>query len=256
MRAWATIDTVSEPVLRLELAVQDAAGVRVAAAVGVDRLELCTALAVGGLTASMGLIERATAGPVPVHVLVRPHAGGFDYDAADADVIVTDVRRSVAAGAAGVVVGATNAGQVDEPLMRRIREAAGAAQVTFHRAFDVLAERSAVLDVLVGLDVDRVLTSGAAPSATAGVDELRRLVRHAAGRIEIMAAGGVTPAAVHDLARTGVSAVHASAKRSVADELAIELGTASRAAGRQVTDEALAGALVAAVRAQRPAATT
>src|SRR5699024_7043008 len=65
-------------VTAVELAVQDVAGVRIAQAVGVDRIELCTGLSLGGLTPSVALVERAVAAGVGVHVLVRPRAGGFD----------------------------------------------------------------------------------------------------------------------------------------------------------------------------------
>src|SRR5690625_579459 len=116
-------------VTAVELAVQDVAGVRVAQAVGVDRIELCTGLALGGLTPSVALIEQAVGSGVPVHVLVRPRAGGFDYDSDERTLIVADAQAAVAAGAAGVVVGGTAAegsGQVvDEALLRAVLEVAG-----------------------------------------------------------------------------------------------------------------------------------
>src|SRR5690625_1730875 len=123
-------------VTAVELAVQDVAGVRVARAVEVDRIELCTGLALGGLTPSVALVERAVASGLGVHVLLRPRAGGFDYDADERALIVADARAAVAAGAAGVVVGGTVAGPSGwaggEALLRAVRGGAGRGAV--HRA--------------------------------------------------------------------------------------------------------------------------
>src|ERR1700712_3660774 len=99
-----------------ELAVQDVHGLTVAARLRVDRIELCSALPVGGLTPSLGLIETAVATPgmPPVHVLVRPRPGGFGYEPDEVALILRDARHALAAGAAGVVVGGVRSGRVDD----------------------------------------------------------------------------------------------------------------------------------------------
>ncbi|GAA2691988.1 copper homeostasis protein CutC [Actinoplanes palleronii] len=235
-----------------ELAIQDTGGIAVAARLGVDRVELCSALALGGVTPSQALIEAAVGFPgmPPVHVLIRPRAGGFDYPADEAALMVREVRHAVAAGAAGVVVGGLRDGRVDTGLIARTVEAAGGAAVTFHRAFDGLADPAAGLDVLAGLGVCRILTAGGPGTVAGGLAGLAALVRAAAGRIEIMAGGGVRPELVAGLVGTGVAAVHASAKRIVPDPVAVELGAAARAGatGREGTDEQLAGLILDAVR--------
>ncbi|WP_433832891.1 copper homeostasis protein CutC [Actinoplanes sp. CA-015351] len=217
-----------------------------------DRIELCVALPLGGLTPSLAFIEAAVATPgiPPVHVLVRPRPGGFDYAPDEADLIVHDVRHAVSAGASGVVVGGVRAGQVDSDLVKRVVDAACGADVTFHRAFDTLSDPPAALDVLAHLGVRRVLTSAGADSVADALPALTSLVGAAAGRIEIMAGGGVRPEVVAGLMRTGVPAVHASAKRTVADTVGVGLGTAAPAggSGRETTDEAQVAAILAALR--------
>ncbi|GIF21615.1 copper homeostasis protein [Actinoplanes tereljensis] len=234
-----------------ELAVQDPHGLAVAARLGVDRIELCSALPLGGLTPSLALIE-AAAGPAipPAHVLVRPRPGGFDYDPAETDLIVRDVRHAVAAGAAGVVVGGVRAGSVDTDLLKRVIDAAEGAEVTFHRAFDTLGDPAAAVDTLAELGVRRILTSGGAAAAGDALPQLARLVAQAAGRIEIMAGGGVRPEVVGDLVRAGVAAVHASGKGFVADAVGVTLGSAALGgqSGRETTDEVEVGRLLAALR--------
>lgn len=228
-----------------ELAVQDPQGLAVAARVRPDRIELCSALSTGGVTPSAGLVEAAVATGVPVHALVRPREGGFTHSADETALILADVRHALGLGAAGVVIGGLVEGSVDGELVRRVRELAGDAEVTFHRAFDQAADLDAALDALIEAGATRVLTSGGRPSASEALDVFPRLVERAAGRIQVMAGAGVTSANAAAIAATGVDAVHASAKRTVTATLAVSLGSAAAAGETSYTtaDEAEAAAL-------------
>lgn len=239
--------------ITLELAVQDPAGVRVAREVGAARVELTQALALGGLTPSPGTLELAVAeagesGP-EIHVLIRPRAGGFHYDADEIAVSVRDIERAVAAGAAGVVIGALDsAGALDLQTMARLRDAAGEASVTLHRAIDVTADPVVTLEGAIGLGLRRVLTSGGASTAIEGIDTLRALVAAAEGRIEIMAGSGVNAESAAALAGAGVDALHFSAKRTVAGDSAVRMGSAADGVGgHEVTDRDVAFAVRAAL---------
>lgn len=212
-----------------ELAVQDAHGIAVADRVRPDRIEVCAALSTGGLTPSIGLIERAVETGVPAHVLIRPREGGFEYDDDEKALIVADARRAIAAGAAGVVVGGIAAGRVDGDLVRRVADAVSGREVTFHRAFDQLGDLPCALEALAEVGATRVLTSGGAPSAYDGVEALRALVARSAGRVQVMAGAGVTSENAVAVASTGVDAVHASAKRRREERLAVSLGSAADA---------------------------
>lgn len=231
-----------------ELAVQDPTGVRAAREVGADRLELCSGLALGGVTPSRGLIEDAVAGGVPVHVLVRPRAGGFAYDADERAVILRDAADAVDRGAHGVVVGGVVDDAVDLALVRAVIEVIPPGRVSFHRAFDTVGDRLRALEELVEAGVTRILTSGGAASASDALGELRTLVARADGRIEIMAGGGVTAANAAEVAATGVDAVHASAKRAVA-AAGISLGSAGDIA-HETTDVGAARLIAAVLRGE------
>lgn len=245
--------------LALELAVQDAAGVRVAATVGAARVELASALALGGLTPSPATleiaIETAAAQGPEVHVLVRPRAGGFHYDADEIAVTARDIRRAVEAGAAGVVIGALDArGRLDVGAMTRLRDAAldaaATASITLHRAIDVTPDPLATLAAARELGLTRVLTSGGASVAIDGIDTLRALVADADadGAIEIMAGSGVDAASAPELAATGIHALHFSAKRTVLAQSGVKMGSASDGVGgHEVTDLATARAVCAAL---------
>lgn len=229
--------------IALELAVQDSAGVRIARELGAARVELTQALALGGLTPSPATLELALeaageSGP-EVHVLIRPRAGGFHYDADEIAVSVRDVERAVATGADGVVIGAVDSsGALDLEAMARMRDAAGTAAVTLHRAIDVTADPVAALEGAITLGLGRVLTSGGVSAAIDGIDTLRALVLAADGRIEIMAGSGVSAANALALAGTGVDALHFSAKRTVVGEReGVRMGSATDGVGGyEVTD--------------------
>jgi len=234
----------------VEIAVQDVTGVLVARAAGADRVELCIALATGGMTPPIGLVEAAVGTGMPVHPLVRTRPGGFVYDPSELDVLVRDVRAAVRAGAAGVVVGALRPDrEVDEYAVAALVDAAGGAGVTFHRALDVVPDRRRALDRLADLGVTRVLTSGGADRAVAGRGELADLVQHArvsGGRVQVMAGGGVRVPDIGELVRAGVDAVHLSARRAAQDLGAS--GPGGGLTGYDVTDEATVRAAVAAGR--------
>lgn len=234
--------------IAFELAVQDTHGIAIAARLGVDRIELCSALALGGVTPSYALIEAAVAipGARPVHVLVRPRTGDFDYEPDEVAVILRDVRHSIASGAAGVVIGGVRDGRIDVGLVESVVAAAEGASVTFHRAFDALPDPEKAIDTLHALGVRRILTAGGPTVVGDSLPALAKLVSAAGGRLEIMAGGGVRTDLIAPLVELGVAAVHASAKRTVPDAAALALGSA--ASGRETTDENEVTRMLAALR--------
>lgn len=236
----------------VEIAVQDARGARAAVDAGADRLELCQALAMGGLTPSLGLLEAVldVVDPSVVNVLVRPRGGGFVYTDDEVAVVEADIRHCVARGVGGVVIGALTAtGGVDERALDRWRGVAGSAAVVFHRAIDVVPDPAASVDRLAALGIDRILTSGGATRAPDGAIDLERMVRASAGRIEIMAGGGVLPADIPALLATGVDAVHLSARRVDGEDA--PSGPGGGEPGHDATDVAVVEAVVRATRTAR-----
>lgn len=238
----------------LEFAVQDVAGALGARRVGADRVELCAALGgTGGLTPSIGTIEAVARTGIPTHVLIRCRAGGFVYTDDEIAVMNADARAAVAAGAAGLVVGALTPDQrVDIDGVRRILHGVpvDGMALTFHRAIDQIDDRATALDTVIDYGMTRVLTSGGASCCAAGLDELAAMVEHAAGRIEIMAGGGVTVDDIPALHHSGVDAIHLSARRVVADDGGPGGGGTS---GHEQLDGQLAAAAAARLRSMDPA---
>lgn len=181
---------------------------------GAHRIELCEDLLEGGTTPSAGMIEVCRERlHIPVHVLIRPRGGDFVYSDVEIEVMQRDIALARRLGAQGVVFGALHAdGTVDVERTRALLGVARPLSVTFHRAFDFTPDADVALDALIGLGIDRVLTSGQAPLAVEGISALARLVTRAAGRIRILAGGGLSEENIARVAElTGVQEMHVRA---------------------------------------------
>ena len=183
---------------------------------GAGRIELCDALFDGGTTPSAGMIAACRdAVGIPLFVIVRPRGGGFVYSDAEVDVMLRDVEVARQIGVDGIVIGPLGeGGSIDEERTARLVARARGLSVSFHRAFDFTPDPFAALDTLASLGVDRVLSSGHAPTALEGADTLAALVRHSRGRVTVMAGGSVRESNVREIVeRTGVREVHVRATR-------------------------------------------
>ena len=195
----------------VEACVDTVASALAAEAGGAGRIELCANLVEGGTTPSAGTIALARERlAIPLFVIVRPRGGDFLHDADELAVMRRDVEEARRLGADGVVLGAlTPDGRVDAEAVRVLVDAARPMRVTFHRAFDATRDLTEALEALVALGVDRVLTSGGAPSALEGAAALGALVRQAGDRLVVLAGGGLTAATVGPVvAASGVREVH------------------------------------------------
>jgi len=197
----------------LESACASVADAAAAARGGADRLELCSALELEGLTPSSGLLAAVRRHiRLPIMAMVRPRPGDAVYTSTEWGVMEADAEALLEAHSDGIVFGALDAkGRVDEHRCRGMVMLAAGAPVVFHRAFDQAADPFAALEALVASGVTRVLTSGGAPTALEGAERLRRLVTQAAGRIAVMPGGGIRESNVEEIVRrTGCTAVHLS----------------------------------------------
>jgi copper homeostasis protein len=150
----------------------------------------------------------------PVHVMIRPRTGAFNYTPAEFAVMRRSVAMAVEAGAAGVVFGILRPdGRLDEERMAALVDAARPLRVICHRAFDATPDADDALDSLLAVGADGVLTSGHAPTAMEGALTIARHVAqlaHHARPFEIIAGGGVRAPNVRAiLGATGVPSVHA-----------------------------------------------
>jgi copper homeostasis protein len=212
----------------VEVCAGSVADIESAMAAGADQIELCAALELGGLTPPLGLVESAlAASPLPMIVMLRPRSGGFCYDRHEFAAMRRDAERFLQLGVAGIAFGILNQeGQIDVPRCRQFVEQAAGRETVFHRAFDFVTDQRAALDNLVDLGCTRVLTSGGAPTALDGAAAISGLVQLSAGRIEIIAGGGIGPENVVEVVKnTGCRQIHIGAG-APADDGSIQRGAA------------------------------
>jgi copper homeostasis protein len=162
---------------------------------GADRVELNSAIFLGGLTPSLGsIIEAKKRLDIPVMVMIRPRAGGFCYTQAEMAVMLRDAKLALEHGADGLVFGIlTSEGSIDAERCKQIIELAQGRQTVFHRAFDVTPDPLKALDQLIDLGFTRVLTSGRQKTAPEGIELISKLIVHAKDGIEILPGSGLRP---------------------------------------------------------------
>lgn len=191
---------------------------------GADRVELNSAMFLGGLTPTVGaLIQAKKRTPLPVMCMVRPREGGFCYTECEYAVMLEDAKILLEYGADGIVFGFLNEdGTVDAARCREMLRVIGNRVSVFHRAIDVVPDVFAALYTLISLGVTRVLTSGQRPTVGEGVEKIREMIAYAAGRIQIQPGGGIQ---MHDAAwcrkATGADMLHAMVHKEAFDRSAM-----------------------------------
>lgn len=196
---------------QLEVCVDSIEGALTAVHGGADRIELCSALALGGLTPSVGLIKAAAQLPVPCMAMIRPKAGNFRFDKADIDIMLADIDAVRSAGLAGVVLGAqADHGGLDLDMLQQLTQHTSGLSCTLHRVVDVLIDPLQGVEDAIALGFERVLTSGGCASATDGRQTIAAMHRRAGGAISIMPGSGLNAGNVHQVLEAGVHEVHAS----------------------------------------------
>ena len=220
IRSLTQSNLSSPPAVLLELCAGGIEDVRLAAQLKVDRIELNSGMALGGLTPSAGLVAAARKEfSGPMIAMVRPREGGFLYSSAEFMQMLDDCEFLLARGVDGIAIGLLKAdGTVDQVRCRKLRAVFPKTTLVFHRAFDVTPDLPQALQQLIDCRFQRILTSGGKPTASEGAGVLRQLQSTANGRIEILAGGGVRAANVAELLKqSGCHQIHSAVRIIVED---------------------------------------
>lgn len=188
---------------------------------GAQRVELCASPWEGGTTPSAGLVEQALLETsLEIHAMVRPRGGDFVYDTSEKQTMLAEARSLITQGVHGIVVGALKPdGSLDVEFLREFRAIAGDRELTCHRSIDVSKDPIQVMEELIALGFNRILTSGGKNKALDGLENLAELVQASKGRIQIMAGSGVNPMNCLDFVQIGVDAIHLSARTTRNSEM-------------------------------------
>ena len=202
----------------LEICADSLPSVRAAIRGGADRIELCSALAVGGLTPYEALLRQIKAeSDIPVRCLMRPRAGDFLYTPEELEMLRLQILQLKAAGADGFVIGFLDAqGHLDKAAMEPLVEACGEKGITLHRCIDVSRDPVEVYLDAKALGIDTVLTSGGAASCLGGKAVIGQLLalRDEMNGPEVLIGAGVSGAVIRQLRSEfpGAQAFHMSGK--------------------------------------------
>ena len=205
----------------LEVCVDSLDSARNAIRGGADRLELCSALAIGGLTPYRELlVQIRRESNVPVRCLMRPRAGDFLYTPDELTILAAQIKSLRAAGASGFVIGCLTAdGQLDKQAMGPLIDAAGHCGLTLHRAIDVSADPLQTYRDAAELGMDTVLTSGAGESCMAGKAVIGQLLqlRQELNGPEVLIGAGVNAKVIRAIREEfpAACAFHMSGKQDV-----------------------------------------
>lgn len=181
---------------------------------GADRIELCSALNMGGLTPSSAAIAMVSGKlGIPVFVLVRPRGGDFFYSEAEFECMLRDVVYAKNAGASGIVSGVLLKNKrVDVERTQKLIECACPLEFTFHRAFDRTPDLFQALHDVASAGARRILTSGGKANVSEGMKVIARLISFAPENIVIMPGGGIRPENVQEIViQTHAREIHLSA---------------------------------------------
>ena len=202
----------------LEVCVDSLASAQAAIAGGADRLELCSALAAGGLTPYGELLHQIRAeSQIPIRCLIRCRAGDFLYSGDEIKLMASQIRNLKQEGSTGFVIGClTPEGDLDGDAMKPLIEAAEGAPLTLHRCIDVSRDLCKTWQDAKALGFDTVLTSGGASDCEKGMDTIGQLLRlrDAEDGPEILIGAGVNAQRIRKLRQhlPGARAFHASGK--------------------------------------------
>ena len=219
MKAMKAMEAMNEAKILIEVCAGGIEDCLIAQRAGADRIELNSALYLGGLSPSLVVLEQALylGVTIPIICMVRPRGAGFCYSELEVALMFEEAERFLQAGAKGIAFGFLTAErQIDWTLTERMIKLCQQYQAdsVFHRAFDCAIDPQQNIERLIELGCTRILTSGLAPDALAGADLLRDLQQHYGQKIQLCAGAGINQITLQPLiAKTGIRQIHGSFKR-------------------------------------------
>lgn len=196
---------------------------------GCSRVELCSAISLGGLTPSIGAVRACKKlTKIPIMAMLRPRSGGFCYTDTEFNQMIEDAKSFIAEGVEGLVFGilredGTIDSERDKELIRIISHESfkipKRVTLVHHRAFDVTPNWQSALEEIIEMGFDRILTSAQTPNVNDDLDTLSKIIECADNRIEILPGSGVCKEKAIELAKqTGAKQIHLRHIKQLADK--------------------------------------
>ena len=168
---------------------------------GVDRIELVSAVTEGGLTPSLGLIQKVTSQlHIPVNVMLKTR-GDYQMDDQDLEVLLADLEMIKQTKAHGIVFGALDGKKLNTKMIDTIVANKGHLSFTLNRCFDRCDDMEEALAYISTLPIDRMLTSGHESSVIVGACNLA-MIQEKCSNVIVMAGAGLTVDNVEEFVHT------------------------------------------------------
>lgn len=186
---------------------------------GAQRIELNSALFLGGLTPTISVLQEARKCGVtlPIICMVRPRGAGFCYSDAEKQLMYREAEELLQHGAQGIAFGfLTETAEIDWEATHRMIQLCQKykAESVFHRAFDCAKNPVENLEQLIKLGCTRVLTSGRAATVIEGLTDLAAWQKRFGKQIQLLCGCGVTVENIPTIIQqTGIHQVHGSFKK-------------------------------------------
>lgn len=182
----------------------------------VKRIELCSALEVGGLTPSFRLAEAAVRNSEKeIHVMLRTRTGNFDYSPKEINIMLQDLEDFAKIGVKGVVFGFLTDNKINITESKKLIDLAEfyGLETTFHRALDSCQNYAGAIQDLIQLGCHRILTSAGFSNVTEGKEAIVNLERAYGTEIQIMPGGGVNIENARYFYNNGIKNIHFNIKK-------------------------------------------
>ena len=188
---------------KLEVCIDNLAGLDACIKGNADRIELCSSLIHGGLTSEIDLIRHASNTSIPVRMMIRPKSGNFHYSSQDLRQMKDDIDMARSFGFEGVVFGATLVnGSIDQIFLEKLVTHAFGLKKTLHRAIDTISDPVGAVNIAINLGFDCILSSGGFDTANEGLLVLKEMNSIALGKIEIMPGSGINSENAQKIAKS------------------------------------------------------
>jgi copper homeostasis protein len=202
-------------------------GVLTAERLGANRVELCSALSVGGLTPNIGLIKQCVSiSSIEIHVMIRHREGSFNYSKVDVEIMKSDIIASKEVGAKGVVFGILTEENEVSNLNKELVSLSKSLglEVTFHRAFDFVQDYKKAISTIIEYGFGRLLTSGLKRKAEEGLEVISFLQKNYGNSIQIMAGSGINALNALKIAKSGINNIHFTARKTGGISTGLSMG--------------------------------
>ena len=192
----------------------------------IDRIELNSALELGGLTPTIETLKKAKElTDIPIVTMVRPRCGSFIYSASELELMYKEAKRLIDNGADGIVTGILGDDyRVNVEAMQKMKTIVKDKELIFHRAIDSIEDKADAVNTLINIGVDRILLMGlASEDFLYSIKRIAHLNESFGNKIEFQPGGGINEDNILDVVKmTKVSSIHGSFKESIEDPISKE----------------------------------